>query len=129
MSASLLLSVKISIPPLSSICIINEVPDRGNPETTTGGNALKFYASQRLDIRKTGSGIKDKDGNVIGNHVKVKVVKNKVAPPFRIATFDIMFGKGISHTGDLLDLAVNKNIVAKTGAWFSYKDERLSFEE
>lgn len=95
----------------------------GNPETTTGGNALKFYSSVRLDIRKTAS-IKMAD-EVVGNRVRVKVVKNKVSAPFRQAEFDIMFGKGISKTGDLLDLAVSQNIVAKTGAWFSYGDDRL----
>lgn len=95
----------------------------GNPETTTGGNALKFYSSVRLDIRRIAS-IKQAD-EVIGNRTRVKVVKNKVAAPFRQAEFDIMFGKGFSWTGDLLDLAVEKDIVAKTGAWFSYQDERL----
>lgn len=95
----------------------------GNPETTTGGNALKFYSSVRLDIRRIAA-IKQAD-EVVGNRTRVKVVKNKVSAPFRQAEFDIMFGEGISKTGDLLDLAVAKNIVAKTGAWFSYGDERL----
>jgi len=95
----------------------------GNPETTTGGNALKFYSSVRLDIRRIAS-VKQAD-DVIGNRVRVKVVKNKVAAPFKTAEFDIMFGSGISKIGDMLDLAVNKNIIAKTGAWFAYKDERL----
>lgn len=95
----------------------------GNPETTTGGNALKFYSSVRLDIRRIAS-VKQAD-EVIGNRVKIKVVKNKVAAPFRLAEFDIMFNSGVSRVGDLLDLAVAKNIVAKTGAWFSYKEERL----
>jgi recombination protein RecA len=100
----------------------------GSPETTTGGKALKFYASVRLDIRRIGA-IKEgdiKEGDkVVGNRTRVKVVKNKVAPPFRESEFDIMYGEGISREGDLLDLAVNHNIVDKSGAWFSYKGERL----
>ncbi len=95
----------------------------GSPETTTGGKALKFYASLRLDIRRIGA-IKDGD-KVVGNRTRVKVVKNKCAPPFRESEFDIMYGEGISKEGDLLDLAVNHNIVEKSGAWFSYKGERL----
>ena len=95
----------------------------GSPETTTGGKALKFYASLRLDIRRIGA-IKDGDKSV-GNRTRVKVVKNKCAPPFRESEFDIMYGEGISREGDLLDLAVNHNIVEKSGAWFSYKGERL----
>ncbi len=95
----------------------------GSPETTTGGKALKFYASLRLDIRRIGA-IKDGD-KVVGNRTRVKVVKNKCAPPFRESEFDIMYGEGISREGDLLDLAVNHNIVEKSGSWFSYKGERL----
>ena len=95
----------------------------GNPETTTGGNALKFYSSLRLDIRKI-SAIKDGD-QFIGNKTKVKIVKNKVAPPFKTVEFDLMFGEGISRTGDLLDLAVSHKIVQKSGAWFSHKGEKI----
>jgi recombination protein RecA len=95
----------------------------GNPETTTGGNALKFYASVRMDIRRT-SQIKQNEA-VIGNHCRVKVVKNKVAPPFREAEFDIMYNEGISKSGDVIDLAVKYNIVEKSGAWFSYKDAKI----
>ena len=95
----------------------------GSPETTTGGNALKFYASIRLDIRRIGA-IKDKD-TVVGNQTKVKVVKNKLAPPFRVVEFDIMYGEGISKTGELLDLGVQAGIVEKSGAWFSCGDQRI----
>jgi recombination protein RecA len=95
----------------------------GSPETTTGGNALKFYASVRLDIRRIGQ-IKDRD-NVVGNQTRVKVVKNKVAPPFKVVEFDIMYGEGVSKTGELLDLGVNAGIVEKSGAWFSYNDQRI----
>ena len=95
----------------------------GNPETTTGGRALKFYASGRIDIRRIGA-IKDGD-QVIGNRTRVKIVKNKVAPPFRMAEFDLIYGEGVSREGDLLDLAVDRRIVEKSGTWFSYDGERL----
>jgi len=95
----------------------------GNPETTSGGNALKFYSSVRLDIRRTGA-IKDGD-NIVGNRTKIKVVKNKIAPPFKLIEFDIMYGEGISRHGDVLDLAVTNGIVEKAGAWFSYENAKI----
>jgi recombination protein RecA len=95
----------------------------GNPETTTGGNALKFYASVRLDIRRTGQ-IKDRD-DIVGNTTRVKVVKNKVAPPFKQVEFDIMYGEGISKVGEILDLGVKAGLIEKSGAWFSYDSVRI----
>jgi recombination protein RecA len=95
----------------------------GSPETTTGGQALKFYASVRLDIRRIGA-IKEKD-DVVGNTTRVKVVKNKVAPPFKQVEFDIMYGEGISKTGELIDIGVKAGVVEKSGSWYSFKDERI----
>jgi recombination protein RecA len=112
----------------TTLIFINQLREKigvmfGNPETTTGGRALKFYASIRLDIRRIGS-IKDGEA-VIGNHVKVKVVKNKVAAPFKEAEFDILYNEGISREGELLDLATERNLVQKSGTWFSYGEERI----
>jgi recombination protein RecA len=115
-----------------SCCIfINQLREKigvmfGNPETTTGGNALKFYASIRLDIRKSGAALKDKDGNVVGNQVKVKVVKNKLSPPFRVASFDIIFGQGISKVGEIIDLGADLEIIQKSGAWYSYEGAKIA---
>ena len=112
----------------TTILFINQLRQKigvmfGSPETTTGGNALKFYSSLRLDIRRIGQ-IKDMD-MVVGNRTRVKIVKNKVAPPFKMTEFDIMYGKGISYEGDLIDLATKANIITKTGSWFSFEDNQI----
>lgn len=112
-----------------TVIFINQLRDKigvvfGNPETTTGGNALKFYASIRVDIRKSGAPIKNGE-EAVGNRVKVKIVKNKMAPPFKFTEFDIMYGEGISKVGEILDAAVEHGVVNKSGSWFSYKDAKL----
>ena len=116
----------------NSCCIfINQLREKigvmfGNPETTTGGNALKFYASVRLDIRKSGTALKDKDGEMVGSPTKVKVVKNKLASPFKSANFDIIYGEGISKMGEILDIAVDLDLVNKSGAWYSYNSTKIA---
>ena len=110
------------------VIFINQLREKvgvmfGNPETTTGGRALKFYASVRMDVRRTET--LKQGGEIVGNHVRVKIVKNKIAPPFKEAEFDIMFGKGISREGDILDLATGINLVSKSGAWYAYNGDKI----
>ncbi|NDC39762.1 MAG: recombinase RecA, partial [Proteobacteria bacterium] len=132
MSKALRKMTALSARSQTSILFINQIRMKigvmfGSPETTTGGNALKFYASVRLDVRRIGS-IKDQDseeGEIKGNRVRVKVVKNKVAPPFREAEFDVIFNEGISQVGEIVDLGVEKGIIDKTGAWYSFRGERI----
>ena len=113
------------------VIFINQLREKvgimfGNPETTTGGRALKFYSSVRLDVRRIES--LKQSGEIIGNRTRVKVVKNKIAPPFKVAEFDIMFGKGISRSGDILDLAADCDVINKSGAWYAYNGEKIEVE-
>ena len=128
MSQALRKMTSVSSKSGTAVIFINQLREKigvmfGNPETTTGGKALKFYASVRLDVRKTDT-IKD-GANIVGNRTKVKVVKNKLAPPFKVAEFDIMYGQGVSQTGCILDMALQLGLVKKSGAWFSYNDEKI----